>query len=149
MTKAQLLKELQALKHDKAFGILTRPALEIEHRKQSSAVAVIFLDLDHVHALNEQIGHEAVNRKIKHALKLRSNDIVLTGRWYSGDEIVLLVKGNAQGISNRLQTSLVKHGLSATIATAPLTKQLTKAVEIAKAKVENSKARNERGIIAR
>lgn len=149
MTKSQLLAELAELKHDKSFGILTRPALEIEHRKQSDAVTVIFLDLDHIHNLNEQIGHEAVNRKIKKALHLRHDDIVLTGRWYSGDEIVLLVKGDATGIMNRLQASLTKHGLSATIATAPLTKQLHRAVDQAKAKVEKSKAQNQRGRIVR
>jgi len=149
MTKSQLLTELAELKHDKSFGILTRPALEIEHRKQSDAVTVIFLDLDHIHNLNEQIGHEAVNRRIKKALRIRSNDIVLTGRWYSGDEIVLLIKGDVTGTLNRLQNNLTKNGLSATIATAPLTKQLHKAVDAAKSKVEAAKAKNNRGQIVR
>jgi GGDEF domain-containing protein len=149
MTKAELLKELAELKQDKAFGILTRPALEIEHRKQTQAAAVIFLDLDKIHNLNERIGHEAVNRKIKRAVNIRHDDLLLSGRWYSGDELVFLVKGNAPAMAERILNSLKKQGLSATIATAPLTRQLTKAVEKAKAKVENAKRANARGKVIR
>lgn len=148
-TKAQLIAELNELKNDKAFGILTRPALEIEHRKASNAAAVIFLDLDGIHALNESLGHEQVNRLIKRAIKIRHNDLMLSGRWYSGDELAFIVKGNAQAIASRLMESLKRNGLSATIAYAPICKKLEKAVNQAKRKVEAAKKINSRGMIVR
>lgn len=147
-TKKQLLAELEELKNDHAFGILTRPAFEIEHRKVKAGAAVIFLDLDHIHGLNEAIGHEAVNEKIKRAINIRSEDLILSGRWYSGDELAFVVKGNAQAVADRLLQSLKENGLSATIAFAPLG-NLKEAIEEAKAKVEKAKRENNRGIIIR
>lgn len=148
MNKAELLAELQELKQDKPFGILTRPGLEIEHRKQAAGTYVIFMDLDQIHDLNSAIGAEAVNRKIRRALKIRHEDLILSGRWFSGDELAFIVKGDPRGVSERLLQSLNKNGLSATIAFAPLG-DLEKAVNKAKKRVEASKKINARGLILR
>lgn len=149
MTRAQLLAELEELKNDKAFGILTRPAFEIEHRKVDNAVAVIFLDLDNIHALNDKLGHECVNDMIKKAINIRHDDLMLSGRWYSGDELAFIVKGSPQGVADRLLESLTQNGLSATIAFAPISDDLENAVHQAKQKVEAAKRKSNRGMIIR
>jgi GGDEF domain-containing protein len=148
-TKKELLAELAELKNDKAFGILTRPALEIENRKVNNAVAVVFLDLDGVHGLNDELGHDEVNRRIKSAIHVRCDDLILSGRWYSGDELAFVVKGDPQGVADRLMNGLKRNGLSATIAYAPIQKELEQAVNEAKRKVEAAKKKNTRGIIVR
>ena len=143
----QLIAEHEEMKHDTAFGILTKPGLTIESRKQIDAVAIVFIDIDKVHALNDKYGYDKVNDMVKSAMKIRQDDILLTGRWFSGDEIVLIVKGDPAGVSKRLMESLNKHGLSATIAYTPLNNELEKAVKRASDRVELAKHNDNRGVI--
>jgi hypothetical protein len=121
MTKSLLdqLKDLQdenlLLKQDSAYGILTRPALEIEYRKLDEDAWLIFIDMDQIHALNEKYeSYEPVDKMIRRAFQARAKDFILAGRWKSGDEIVFIVRTDPDGFIFRLQHSLKKFGLSAT-----------------------------------
>lgn len=125
-TKTELLLEIARLKdlnkrlsHDKAYNVLTRPALEIEfeHRAPAGDVYAVFIDLDGIHELNKLHGsYERVDAMIRRAFKMRSGDLLLSGRWKSGDEVVFIVRSDPTGFIDRLQRSLKKNGLSATCA---------------------------------
>ena len=145
-TKAQLqaqLKQLEAelkeLSQDKAYGGLTRPALEIEHRKRSDECQyVVFLDLNNVHALNELHGQDKMDEMIRtaFAITIRDTDLILFGRWKSGDEVAFLIKGDPQGFMSRLHNDLNTNGLSAMADYASIeNNDLIAAVKIASDKV--------------
>jgi hypothetical protein len=125
-TKTELLLEIARLKdhvkhlsHDKAYNILTRPALELEfdQRAPEGDIYAVFIDLDKIHELNKIHGsYEKVDKMIRRAFKMRAGDLLLAGRWKSGDEIVFIVRSDPAGFIARLQRSLAKNGLSATCA---------------------------------
>lgn len=144
---AQLESENEALKHDPAYGILTRPGFEIEMRKVTDATAVIFLDVDKFHDINDSHGYEGANTMMRNALNIRHDDILLMGRRYSGDEIVILVKGDAKRVCERVQESLNKHGLSATISYQTLNAFIEPAVQQAFKRVQDAKRAGQRGVI--
>lgn len=113
----ELERENALLKQDKAFGGLTRQALDIEFiLNDYTGCYAIFCDLDKIHSLNELYGYEQVDERIRTALSIRHDDMMFFGRWKSGDEIVFLVCNNPAGFVNRIQSSLVEHGLSGTFA---------------------------------
>jgi len=145
-TKAQLQarnKELEAqlkeLSQDKSYGGLTRPALEIEHRKRSDECQyVVFIDLNKVHELNAVHGQEKMDEMIRtaFAMTVRDTDLILFGRWKSGDEVAFLVKGDPQGFIVRLHNDLSTNGLSAMMDYARIeNNDLIAAVKIASDKV--------------
>lgn len=142
---AQLQAELAELKYDKAFGILTRPAVAIEYRKNVSGGYVIFLDLDEIHELNDRLGYAQVDRLIKRALKIRSTDLRLAGRWASGDELFFYIQGNPVEFCKRLLTNLSKFGLSGTCAYTKATANIEKTVKKASDRVQQAKRENKRG----
>ena len=53
-----------------------------------------FIDLNHIYELNEHLGYNEVDRRVKEmfSVSFRRSDIV--ARWYSGDEIVILFDGS-------------------------------------------------------
>lgn len=109
-------QEVEKLSHDDAFGILTRQGLMANCRKGDPRKAVIFLDFDRIHELNHELGYENVNKRIKAIFNLpvRSSDIRL-GRWWSGDECVVLVDGDssaAEAVLDRLRIQAQQQGLS-------------------------------------
>lgn len=112
----RLRAENAELRHDQAYGILTQTGLHTEYRKlQESDLYAIFMDLDGIHALNEKFGdYETVDSKVRNAFNLRNDDLVLAGRWKSGDEILFVVRTNPRKFIRRLQDSLIQNGLSAT-----------------------------------
>ena len=143
--------EIAALETDAAYGIASRPGLDRHWQRrqsQSQGHEVVFMDLDGLHALNERLGYGEVDRRIRTALALREGDTYFIARWYSGDEIVLLVpKGDAAGAAARIQTRLQGVGLSATYGTAPAQTDLRSAVAEAAEKVQAAKAAGRRGTL--
>ena len=70
------------------------------------------------------------------AMTVRDTDLILFGRWKSGDEVAFLVKGDPQGFINRLHSDLNTNGLSAMADYAKIeNNDLIAAVKIASDKV--------------
>jgi len=112
----KLRAENAQLKTHAPYGILTRAAFEIEKRKSTDGQFVVFGDIDNMHQLNTQYGYETVNEKIRTALQVRSDDLLLTGLWFSGDEIVFIIRGDADGFVERVRNSFQAHGMGITLA---------------------------------
>lgn len=89
--------KVQYLSIDPAFGILTRPALELKLSSMpDERIARIFvLDLNDIHKLNNVIGYEAVNRTIRAVLSTIGGKFpsIIIGRVFSGDEIAMIDEG--------------------------------------------------------
>ena len=118
-----LRKEVKRLSHDDAFGILTRQGLMASCTTRSGKKAVVFLDFDRIGELNKELGYEEVNGRIKETFQqsIRHSDVLL-GRWYSGDECLVLVDGDttaAEAVLDRLRMHAQGQGLSFMAATGP------------------------------
>lgn len=147
----QQLKEahraMHALLLDPTYGCYSRSGLEQRwHARQPDHDTLVFFDLDGLHDANERLGYHEVDRRIAAALKVDRTTIIL-GRYYSGDELVLLCSAaDAPGLAQRIRAQLAVHGLSATFGITPITTpDLTSAVEPAATLVQAAKARQERG----
>lgn len=88
-SREDLIKIIEKLSHDKAFDIYTRTGLEIEMEGEYNC---IFIDFNNVHELNHTIGYNKVNEKIQNILYSVADYCILVGRFFSGDEIVILTK---------------------------------------------------------
>ncbi len=88
-TRKELIKIIEKLSHDSAFGILTRTGLEIRMKGEYHC---LFIDFDNIHSLNHTLGYDVVNQRIKTILSSLTIPGILVGRLFSGDEIVVLVK---------------------------------------------------------
>ncbi len=98
-----LTKKLAELSWDSVFGMWTRTAfLQFCRVMPRGLRTVVFIDLDRVHDLNESVGYAEVDRRVRaaFAIPLRSSDIV--GRWYSGDEIVILFDNDPESARSKL-----------------------------------------------
>jgi GGDEF domain-containing protein len=113
---AKLRAEVEQLRTHAPYGILTRAAFEMEKRKFTDGQFVVFGDIDNMHQLNALYGYETVNAKIRTALRVRSQDLLLTGLWFSGDEIVFIIQSDPEGFCNRLSNSFLVHKMSITLA---------------------------------
>ncbi len=132
---------------DRAYGCLTRAGLEALHQ-YSEGREVIFLDLDGMHDLNTKYGYAEVDARIAGSLAAMRSSDVICARWYSGDEIVLIVPaGTAMGAAHRLLGEMVSRELSATFGISGLTQDLAESVAAASSKVQDAKSRNERGTV--
>lgn len=102
-----LAQRIERLYVDKAFGILTRNALEIEVEEQLiPPFDVAIVDFKDVKLLNSAIGYDRVNALFKSMFETFSYpEPVLIGRWFSGDEIALVCKTDL----DRVITEFVKH----------------------------------------
>jgi GGDEF domain-containing protein len=82
------------LSNDPAFGILTRPALELALSEQVRfrIMNIYVLDLARIHKLNALYGYEAVNEKVRRILRRikRLYPSIIMGRVFSGDELALV-----------------------------------------------------------
>ena len=138
---------VRAREMDTAYGVLNRAGVEARLRRLRGAVDVLFIDLDHMHDLNGELGYAEVDRRIRQALELRRRD-VLIGRWYSGDELVVIATaGDGAGLAERLSARMAAVGLSATIALVSASPR--HAIETAMRHVQTAKADGIRGQVLR
>jgi hypothetical protein len=153
-SKADLIARIAQLEHELAlahtdipYGCWSRQGLERRYQSGSDR-AIIFLDLDDMHDMNNRYTPEGSDIRIAASLAcVRSSDS-LTGRWYSGDEIVLVVPVDmAYVIACRLQGAFITNGLSATFGIAPAGTNLKESVAIASGKAHAAKRANRRGTI--
>lgn len=132
---------IEKLSIDPAYGVLYRPAIDLSIRLvEASTRYVVFLDIDYLHDLNSRIGHEEANSRIRRALSLRSSDVLLKGRLYSGDELVILLSGNPEAFCNRLSEAFRLEGMSITCSSVEYTGALLADIARAKSIVDQSKA---------
>lgn len=128
--------------YDPAFGMLSRAGVDARLRGVKGAYDVLFIDLDHVH----ELGYPAVDARVRAAFQLRRGDAQLIGRWYSGDEILVIAPaGDGVGLAQRLAQRLAAQGLSATIAVAGGGAQ--RAIAQAAAEVQQAKRAGVRGCV--
>ena len=93
--RSEYEEKIDKLLFDKTFGILTRNGLEEKVKRIVSPFDVVFIDFNNIHRLNKKLGYDGVNSKIRKTFKefeFRKDDLV--GRWFSGDEIVIITKNN-------------------------------------------------------
>lgn len=145
---------IERLSHDQAFDILTRSGLEslCWPKVVNEAAFVIFIDIDHMHDLNSRLGYDEVNRRIRESIHCRSLNSQRTpdiGRWFSGDEIVVLgTDGDPVKYARSLLRALFINGISATFGIAPITSiDLAENVKVAMDLVQLAKLHNRRGTI--
>lgn len=144
---AQLQKDLLEcqqviadLKTDPAYHVTVRAAIPFEMRHLTGpARYVVFLDIDDCHGANQRYGYDTVNGKIRRAIHVRHKDVLLTARWFSGDELIVLLQGDPAGFIERLETALKNEGLSATMCAVEYTGDLEYDVKIAAAIVSGKK----------
>lgn len=131
---------------DRSYGILTRGAIELEirHSKKELLKYLVYLDIDYLHEFNNKVGHDEANNRIRRALHFRSSDLVICGRWYSGDEIVIIIDGDPLAFCARLGESFSREEMSATTAFVPFSGRILEDVKKAKKIVDEKKAK--RGI---
>lgn len=99
-----LRNEFENLIMDKSFGILNRNSLERKIALLGKSFNVGFIDFCDIHNLNKEKGYEGVNtifKKLFTGFKFRKEDIV--GRWFSGDEIVIISKNHMDNQLMRLE----------------------------------------------
>ncbi len=143
-----LKAKLTAAYNDTAYGCLTR-AGAFEAITLTGTEDIIFLDLDAMHELNAQPGGYArVDGLIRESLAaLRHRDVQIA-RWYSGDEIILVVPtGDGAGAARRLRDVMRGNGLSATFGVVAASLDLTESVTRAADKVQAAKSADQRGTI--
>jgi GGDEF domain-containing protein len=113
----QLMQENTVLRTYAPFNVTTRPGLEFEMRMVGEeARYVVYLDIDDMHGANKKYGKPAVNGKLKRALHVRHTDVLIRALWFSGDEFIIVLRGDPEGFMERLNTSLKNEGMSATMA---------------------------------
>jgi GGDEF domain-containing protein len=139
-------KMLRKLTIDPAYGCLTRQGLELKYK---SGHDVIFLDLDNMHGLNEVHGYSEVDAMIARSLSATTRKgESYAARWYSGDEIVLIVKKDCGNmVADRLMTHFSHNGLSATMSVVNGSSDMKATMKLASDLVQNSKRNNSRGIV--
>lgn len=121
-TRQQLQDEINILAHDPIWGCYTRPACELYWNEfTTGAVAVVYMDIDHMHDLNAKYGHEGTDSRIRGVIANvrhgeRGNDIVAS-RWLNGDELVFILKsGDPYAFCARMKHEFGKVGISVTQA---------------------------------
>jgi GGDEF domain-containing protein len=113
-----LRSKVEELSRDQVFGMWTRGAfLQFCKVMPRGTRTVVFIDLDGIHALNYRVGYSEVNRRIRSTFSIpfRSSDLV--ARWFSGDEIVMLLDCDLEGAGVKiaqLRESARENGLTFT-----------------------------------
>ncbi|MEE2659490.1 MAG: hypothetical protein VX733_13370 [Candidatus Latescibacterota bacterium] len=113
---SSLREKVEELSWDSAYDMYTRPAfIQFAQIMPRGKRIVTFIDLDHVHRLDQELGYTEVDRRIQamFSVNFRRSDIV--ARWYSGDEIVILFDSDhagAKGKMAELAASAAGEGLS-------------------------------------
>ena len=81
---------IKRLSYDKMFGILTRPALDMKIEKINN-FDCCFIDFNNLKKLNQLIGYDKVNKIIFSIFdKFKDKEQCIIGRWFSGDECLII-----------------------------------------------------------
>src|SRR5512135_1762743 len=110
-----LRRKVQDLSWDDPFGMWTRKAFLARCQQQPAGRRRVgFLDLADLGKLNLKWGYTEVDRRVKATFACLSQGPELVGRWYSGDEIVILFQAGrpiAPGL-RRLEEAARANGLA-------------------------------------
>ena len=121
---------LREASHDKLTGALTRrsgaDAMGVYYRlscQQGTPFAVLFLDLDHFKAVNDNFGHDAGDKvlqsMVSHLQKhLRQADVVV--RW-GGEEFVVLLTNTSMPAALEVVNRMMLDGFGSRPEGGPLT----------------------------
>ena len=102
---------IKRLSYDKAFGILTRNALD-EKINNLKKFNCIFIDLCNLKKLNNLLGYDSVNHIIKKMFtEYNKNKEYVIGRWFSGDEIIIITDDVETALTKLINVSQI-HNLS-------------------------------------
>ena len=116
-----LRKQVQELSWDTAFEMWTRPAvLNLCNQIDDGMRTVVFLDLDDIGSLNLSFGYSEVDRRVRSLFAEIKDDRAIIGRWYSGDEIILIFDDDfsAQNGLSSLYNKSLECGVGFTAARA-------------------------------
>jgi GGDEF domain-containing protein len=107
---------IRLLSTDKAFGILTRNAIDLAIEDRDKPFNILFVDFNNVHNLNKILGYKRVNaifREIFEEYK-HAHPFDLLGRYFSGDEIVIISNTDGDSLSrfSSLKSISDKHNMS-------------------------------------
>lgn len=95
MKYRKLKKLVKLLCKDKFFGIYTRNYIEYIFPKMYKGMMyhTFIIDFDNIHELNASIGYKNVNSSFTMMFSsfLKDRDNVIIGRWFSGDEIIVII----------------------------------------------------------
>lgn len=153
---SEMLELFKDMAWNDEYGCYTRQGFQklVWRKIADTAKWIIYFDIDKMGELNEKHTHAGVNAIIKKCLAIRTSDY-MTGQRYSGDEFMICVTAapersdtNPWELAMRLQETLLKNGVSATFAIAPvISADLMENVETAVQMVEAAKKANQRGMI--
>lgn len=136
---ARATRQAERLLIDPTFGCLNRQGIT---RRWRPGMAVLFFDLNGMHALNATYGYQEVDRRIREALSVCRRGEAAVGRWYSGDEFVVLVDSAdaALRVEVRLGEAMADLGLSAMFGVFASARTLEVGVAMAAEQVQMQKA---------
>jgi len=86
---------------------------EEEILKLSGSFDFIFIDFDGISELNRKNGYKTVNdifTDIFHTFDFREDDLV--GRWFSGDEIIIITKNDPIGLLDRFKNHTMNYNIN-------------------------------------
>lgn len=143
-------RSIKKLHQCPTFGCLSRQGIDAywQSIRRKKGLSIVFLDVDNMHDANAKYGYQEVDKKLKSAFsKIRSDERL--GRWYSGDELVLLVSQDGAFIAaDRILQALLNEGLSATFGIVKAEGEfLSDCVKKASSLVQESKSQGIRGVI--
>lgn len=154
--------ELDSLLYDRAYGLYTRPALELVYNRRAEQNGLgwaILIDIDNIHNINSQFaeqngtdGYAETDALLHQAFaNVRKTDAVIGGRYKSGDECAFLIgiTANPQAFCERLLAELAAVGLSATMVYTQATPSFDQTFKAAGALLQTAKRENNRGTISR
>jgi|GEM_PF-1645838 len=118
LENADLRRQVTVHRTCAVYGVLTRTALEEDwtEQRQTPDLAICFFDIDYLKILNTELGQDETNRRINQAFSVaRSNELIKLGRFFSGDEFLILApKNQIVAACDRVMAALGDHGISAT-----------------------------------
>jgi diguanylate cyclase (GGDEF)-like protein len=110
------------LRRDGLTGLLTRNAFfemaaEIEEIASTEGYAVIFIDIDHFKAVNDNFGHAGGDTTLAHAARLIASSIRISDMAvrYGGEEFCILLRGCAEPEAAQLAENLVSKAALQTV----------------------------------
>lgn len=150
MRKSELLRMVEQLSIDPIWNCYTRAALELRWNEFSQdAVGIAYCDIDDMHGLNEQYGHDGTDQRILKVIESIRHDDIVSSRWLNGDELVFILKsGDVKSFCIRLLAEFNGQGINATFSYSTwVLADARETISPLDAKVQRSKNHNVRGVI--